>query len=235
MKWEDGQLHDVYYAKYTQRPGGTFRKGIMVTKRVHVQYARLVHQFILENTLAKTYKAHEVLRRQTYAQKVLDEFGLELDRFRGVEAGFRSKVLTPILQRQLRGVPDVHGPAIRRGIDPNGSPTISDVTKFYLGRDPLEIRTIPSYRHNLAYIREARWHLAIILGRADGTSSSDYDVTLAHHDAILNHLKNSPKPRPGTFPVYNEMEVAVVVEEGLDEWFDQELKRVVSMTSLSTL
>ena len=234
MNWKDGQLHDIYYGKSTKRPGGERRKWNMVTKRVPVQYARLIHQFILEIELAKHTKAHEVLRRQTYAQRVLDEFGLELDRFQGVEQDFRSKVLTPILQCQLHGIPDAHGPAIRRGIDPkNGTPTIAQVTKFYLGLDPLSTCTIPSYRHNLVYIREARWHLAIVMDEADPTSFADYKITLSHHDTIMKTLKQSKKPVHGGFPTFNDVEVATVVEEGLELWFDKELKRVVCVRLIS--
>lgn len=237
MKWKAGQLHDIFYGK-RKKQSGQRKRFNMVTKRVPVQYARLLHQFLLEIELAKHTKAHEVLRRQTYAQKVLDEFGLELDRFRGPENEFRSKVLTPILQRQLNGIPDVHGPAVRRGIESrNGKPTIAQVTQFYLGNDPLAPGMKHSYRHNLIYIREARWHLAILLGKVDVKSEDDFTVTLQHHDCIQQRLKRSRKPNtnPKGFPVWNEVEVAAVVEEELDEWFDTEVNRVVSTFPAFTL
>ncbi|KAF9779586.1 hypothetical protein BJ322DRAFT_1024452 [Thelephora terrestris] len=231
MTWKEGQLHDISYGK-RKKQSGDRRKWNMVTKHIPVQYARLLHQFILEIELAKKNKAHEILRRQTYAQKVLDEFGLELNRFRGAEHQFRSKVLTPILQRQLNGIPDVHGPAIRRALDPqNSKPTIARVTAFYLGMDPLDPKYIPSYRHNLVYIREARWHLAVVLGKIDGKSQEDFAITLSHHDLIQNNMQRSSRPTGGGFPRWNDVEVSAVVEEELDEWFDTELGRVPNLCS----
>ena len=232
MMWKPGQLHDISYGK-RKKQSGNRRKWNMVTKRVPVQYARLIHQFLLEIELAKHSKAHEILRRQTYAEKVLDEFGVELNRFRGVESDFRSKVLTPILQRQLNGIPDPQGPAIRRALDPkHGKPSIGAVTKLYLGIDPLDPAHIHSYRHNLVYIREAQWHLAIILGKADGGSEEDFIITLKHHDCIQKKMKTSSRPEGGGFPRWNEVEVAAVVEEELDDWFERELERVVRIISL---
>ena len=235
MMWKKGQLHDISYGK-RKKQSGDKKKWNMVTKRVPVQYARLLHQFLLEIDLAKHNKAHEILRRQTYAEKVLDEFALELNRFRGVENDFRSKVLTPILQRQLNGIPDPQGPAICKVFDPkHGIPTIGAVTKLYLGIDPLDPRYINSYRHNLVYIREARWHLAIILGKADGKSEEDFIITLKHHDCIQQKMKTSPRPEGGEFPRWNDVEVAAVVEEELDDWFEAELERVVSTISAFAL
>ena len=224
MMWKKGQLHDISYGK-RKKQSGNRKKWNMVTKCVPVQYARLLHQFLLEIELAKHSKAHEILRRQTYAEKVLNEFGLELNRFCGVESDFRSKVLTPILQCQLNGIPDPQGPAICRAFDPkHGKPTIGAVTKFYLGIDPLDPKYIHSYRHNLVYIREARWHLAIVLGKADGKSEEDFIITLKHHDCIQQKMKTSPRPVGGAFPKWNDVEVAAVVEEELDDWFEAELE-----------
>ena len=113
MMWKEGQLHDISYGKRKKQLGDR-KKWNMVTKHVPVQYTCLLHQFLLEIQLAKHNKAHKILRQQTYAEKVLDEFGLELTRFCGAENDFHSKVLTPILQRQLNGIPDPQGPAIHK-------------------------------------------------------------------------------------------------------------------------
>ena len=146
MNWTADQLHDITYGKTRKVPCKKEYRWKMKKTKVHVQYARIIHQLMLEDEHGQVNTGHEALCRHTYAQMVLDHLGKELDFYRGPLAQFHSKVLTPILQCQLKGVPDVYAPSIRRAIAlQNNMPTISQVTKFYLGNNPLSPGCIPSY------------------------------------------------------------------------------------------
>lgn len=236
MKWGEGQVHDIKYGKARKVANKNTRKLTLNAKRIPVQYARLVSQFMCEDALARNFTAHEALRRQTYAQKMLDEFGRELDKFKGNAGDFRSKCFTPVLQRQLRGIPDAYGPTIRRGIDPkDAKPTIAQVTRFYLGNDPLAVVTIPSYRHNLIYIREAKWHLGVVLGNMRIDSSDHFLDSVDEHDLIWEAMKTSTRRYVDKFPVFNKVEVAAIVSTDLQEWFAEELSKVVRRESFLSI
>ena len=82
-----------------------------------------------------------------------------------ITSAWQSKVLTPILQRQLQGVSDAYTPSIDAGVGPDendddnnnsveGELTIAAVTKFYLATDPVHPDCIPFYVRNLVYNRE---------------------------------------------------------------------------------
>jgi len=200
----------------------------MKTTIIPIPYARIVHQLKLEAKHGDEDLGHESLRRKTYAEAMLDQFGWELDTFQGTAADFRSKVLTPVLQRQLKGVSDAYAPSIRYAIaPPTGKPTISEVTTFYLGNDPLDPRYIPSYWRNLVYIREARWHLGILMGKISMESREDFNLSLSTHDIIMETLAQLRLPVSRGVPLFNEVEVAAIVHENLETFFERELSRVV--------
>jgi hypothetical protein len=135
-----------------------------------VPYARLVDQLVLEHEHGSSDTCHEAVRRKAYVGRVLDALADELLEDYFSAHTFRSAVLNPILQRQLCGIPDVYSPAIRTavggGIDTDI--TIGHASMFYLGLDAVDPITIPSFRRNLVYIREARWHLMSLGARAPG-------------------------------------------------------------------
>jgi len=228
MNWTNGQLHEIKYGRTRKSRKKQRLIWNVKTTRIPVPYARIVHQFLLEDQHGKVDTGHESLRRWTYAQKMLDEFGKELDAFEGTEAQFRSESLTPVLQRQLKGVPDDCARFIRNAIAPHDAkPTISQVTSFYLGLDPLDPIHIPSYRRNLVYIREARWHLAILMGKADVRSIEDFNCTIYNQIDLMNVLKNSPPPCVPGVPPFNEAEVFTIVYGLIEEFFEVELSCVV--------
>jgi hypothetical protein len=155
-------------------------------------------------------------------------FGLELDSFKGKPVEFQSKVFNPVLQRQLRGVSDAYAPSIQRAINPRtGEPTISEVTQFYLGNDPLDPQCIPSYQRNIIYIREAQWHLRILMGKATFSSTQDFNNSLEHHDILINALRGAPSPATRGIPPFQEMDVAILVSDGIETYFEQELSWTV--------
>jgi hypothetical protein len=228
LNWTDGQTHPIEYAKTRKMPNKEVYRWNWKKKDVPLQYARLVHQFKLEKSHGENDPGHESLRRRTYAERVLDMFGSELDSFKGKPVEFRSKVFSPILQRQLRGVSDAYAPSIRRAVNPRtGEPTISEVTQFYLGNDPLDPRCIPSYRRNIIYIREARWHLRILMGKATFSSTQDFNNSLEHHDILINALRGAPSPGTRGIPHFREMDVAILVSDGIETYFEEELSWTV--------
>ena len=235
MSWTEGQLHKITYGKTRKTPRKQEYKWKMKKQKIPVQYARIVHQLTLEDAHGEIDMGHESLRRRTYAQMTLDMFGRELDFRRGPLATFRSKVLSPILQRQLRGIPDAYSPSIRKAIvqRSGGAPTISQVTTMYLGNDPLDPRCIPSYRRNLVYVREALWHLGILMKKNKVGDVKLYGRYLDHHDLIMDSLRGSPSPGTRAIPPFREYEVATLVIAGIDSFFEKELEQTVCITFAS--
>ena len=200
----------------------------MKLRRIPIPYARLVHQFILEIRHGLKDMGHESLRRRTYAERVLDRFGEELDNYHGSEAQFRSCVFTPILQRQLRGVPDSYAPSIRHVVARHPvQPTITQATTFYLGNDPLDPRCIPSYRRNLVYIREMLWHLGILMGEVNVKSTNHFNVSLETNDFVMEGLRVTRQPSTRGIPKFNELEVAAIFADKVQAFFTEELSLVV--------
>lgn len=76
-------------------------------------YLRVIYQLATEVFHGELDLSHEAQCRSSYAQCVLNATGDELDSETVIKtdgsaaAAWRSKVLTPILQRRLNGVPDL--------------------------------------------------------------------------------------------------------------------------------
>ena len=234
MNWSEDQLQEIRYGKTRKLSNRQAHTRIMKTVKVPIPYVRLVHQFCLEEEHSKTDLGHESLRCMTYAQAMLDEFGKELDSYKGEESKFRSKVFTPVLQRQLKGVPDAYAPAIRRAIAPrNATPTISQVTTFYLGNDPLDPKCIPVYRRNILYSRPVMWHLTVLMGKVSVSDTDAFNDSLECEDLIMEGLRETPRSSGRGIPLLNVVEVAAIFGAELDEFFDDELRRMVCIYSPS--
>jgi hypothetical protein len=218
-------------------------KGLITLKHAYVPvpYIRLIDQLHNEALHAKYNQGHEAQRRGSYAERTLDKFGEEVEGARQIEhpghhaSAWRSKVLTPILQRQLQGVSDAYWPSIHAGVldpedgsnNPDRKMTIAAATKFYLSRDPIPPWTIPSYLRNLIYVREMRWHLKILLGKASVKDAKWFDQTLAYHDFLLcdpkfisQELEEGP---PGSIPLFSPQEISSLESQELEEYFKQKL------------
>ena len=222
-------------------------KPVPVYGTVHIPapYDRILAQLLAEIEHGTKCTGLESRRRQTFAREVLYEFWVEIQR-RQDENGnqsFRSRVLTPILQRQLRGVEENYRPVVEEAVACGGDePTIEQATKFYLKHDPIDRRWIRRYRRNLLYVPEVRWHLAVVMGKVqigdeeaydairdrtdklhqlrrmdynesddDGQQSSDEDEDEGKKE--LRSLGKTPKQ-------YSREEVGVIVDEGLEEFFE---------------
>ena len=220
-------------------------------RQIPAPYDRIVAQLIKEDEHAKFDDSHEALRRQTYAQRILDEFWKEIRKYDGPAAEFRSKVLTPILQRQLYGIDENYTPSVREAI--NGGPgdlTIKQATSLYLGDDPTHPGWIPTYRRNLVYVTEPRWHLGVVLGKYKCGDHNTYISLRAHQDVLDDHIRKeamtkaeqpededgeldgTEDDRPRRTPFFTEAEVEMIVLERLDDFFAGELLYVVGQLIL---
>jgi len=247
MTWEPGELRNIRVKAPRQRRGAA--PG-WANRKIPAPYDRIVAQFLAEEAHSKGDNGHESVRRQSYVSEVLSEFTKELLQYDGPDVAFRSKVLTPILQRQLWGVHDAYAPMVRDAIlddgdedetegDGNGEDgagdesqkklTIRRATSFYLSEDPTDPGFIPTYRRNLIYIPEARWHLASLLQENVIGDKTWYKGIRDHHSALMratNEIVEEPSEE-GAVPKFTPMEVNVLVSEGIETFFGPELERVV--------
>jgi hypothetical protein len=236
MSWTEGELRTVMLGQYRRRAKSNSQMIAYSQRQVPAPYDRIVSQLIAEDMYARGHDCHEASRRQNYAREVLDAFGEELNEFKesGLPpASFRSQVLTPILQRQLRGVHDAYTPSIKAGINSKKSElSIQDVTKFYLQVDPTNPALIRSYRRNLLYLPEPRWHLGILFGapvRPGREATDHFNKVRANHDAIMQSLAvEGHKLGKSNVPLLSHVEVASIFDEGLEAFFEEELGEVVS-------
>ena len=164
--------------------------------------------------------------------EVLDAFGAELTSVRSTTANFRSKVLTPILQRHLQGVPDHYAPQVSLVISANDDVTIGDATKFYLGQDPTDPQWIPTYRRNILYVPEVRWHLCVVLGKVKLGDADAYNRIRREHDDLINGHRDDGSDEDDSTIAFGEAEVDVIVQDGLEEYFAEELANVVCTNPL---
>lgn len=237
MEWFEDEVRQLAYKK--RNPNGGPDPDWTVVK-IPAAYLRLISQLTMEITHGQWDPGHESLRRESYASRTLDELGDELVKYNGPPEDFRSKILTPILQRQLQAVPDCYTPSVRHAIAPRtNTPTLEQVTQFYLGDDPLDSGYIPSYRRSAIYFSEIRWHLAIIMGRIDVKSVFSYNKFLNDTDLVFSALEIDPHDNisssqktvadvESAIPVFTAAEVRLLVEEELEDFFAEELERVVS-------
>ena len=183
-----------------------------------------------EETHANFNHGHEAQRRRGYVRDVLDALGEELEKVDAPGPRWRSKVLTPILQRQLQGAPDSYGPAVNIAIaSEDGDPTIADATRFYLAQDPLDCRLIPFYRRNLVAIREMRWHLAILIQGPDCVK----DVNMFNDSLVLQDdlgefaHELEEDDGSGEIPPFSIVEARTLVMAGLTGYFASEFAHQV--------
>ena len=230
MKWAEGELLKVDVLRHFKLRG---RKGTYSKTQSHLvpaPYAFLVSQLLGEVKFGEILNMHEARRRQAYAARVLDLFGEELWEYTLDATSFRSRVLTPILQRQLWGVHDAYLPSIQAAIagGEDREPTMAEVVRFYLEDDPVSPGYIATYRRNMLYIPEPRWHLGTILGKSKAPERY-YRQTLLDHDKIMEAVRNeeAPKLSPAGIPVLRHTEVKVIAKAQLSGWFIEELQLVV--------
>ena len=184
LQWGEGEMRPVKWQANKDS------RLVQRSMDIPAAYHRLVAQLTAEITHASSHSGHEALRRCSYAMEVLDAFGAELTSSRSLTSDFRSKVLTPILQRQRRGTSHCYLPPLSYVISSNGETvTIGDATGYYLQEDPTHPDWIPAYRRNLIYIPKMRWHLGVLLGKVKLGDRRGYDGIRTNHNDLMKALK----------------------------------------------
>ena len=237
LNWNDHDVQQIQVGVRRRVRGKKKTEMGWTTRKIPVMYVHLISQLEAENTHGDHNTGHEALRRQSYARQVLAGVARELLKYKGHAHRFRSRVLTPILQRYLRGVPDSHTPFIRRAIAGDDTdPTIADATEFYLSADPIDSGRIRFYRRNLVYIVESRWYLGILLGKISVSSVADFTKVRENHDIIMDSFEEeAPTPTNSeseggsedTPYTFNTVEVRMIKSEGLEDFFKEELLAMV--------
>ena len=239
MNWRAGELRTVELGQWRKRRGVASQEIYFTSYQIPAPYDRLVSQLTAEQVHADSHDSHESRRRGVYALQTLDAFGEELKEFgnvRRLPATFRSKVLTPILQRHRLGIHDAYTPFVHTCIAGKGrSPLVEDVTRVYLGKDPANPAYIRQYRRQLLYLPDPRWHLAVIMGVSGKTQEerdNHYNRVRANHDRIMKiPLAEAHAERdPHGVPLLTCTEIEVILDERLEDFFTEELKSVVSGT-----
>ena len=117
---------------------------------------------------------------------------------------------------------------------------ILGATVFYLSVDPVDKENIPLYRRNLVYLAESRWHLAILTDKTWVKDEDFFKTTrVNHHDYVMEAyqdlLQEGPPQRnqDNEATPFSEAEMEVILAEGLDWFFKEDLKDYVSKVHLS--
>jgi len=206
-------------------------------------YVCLVHQFMAEDLHGQADDGHEAVRHMGYAQRMLEAFGKELEGFEGTAEDFRSKVLTPVLQRQLCGIPDSYAGVICDCLatDLGGEVTIANATCFYLGNNPLEPAWIPSYCCNIIYIHDAFWHLAVVDGSVTISDFTDFNIVIDNYDIVMEAMKKKAEENgsegedddQSRIPNLSVVEVMAILHVSLQDFFEPELQLQVCLQPYS--
>lgn len=246
LKWSTNTLREIEVGAPVKKPKVQATEMCWKKLKIPLVYVQLIDQLHQEDKHGDEDSRHESLRRQSYARRVLDAVGKELRRYSGSGVSFRSKVLNPILQRYLRGVPDSYTPSVRAAISIDSNPTFADASAFYLIRDPVDKAWIPHYRRNLVYIAESRWHLGYLLKTMAIGDTSDFDMVRNNHDKVMGALgeENDEDDEDEAEDVnidniedeyepkaFSEAEIRIIVEEGLEKFFKKELEATEATVS----
>lgn len=147
---------------------------------------------------------------------VLDLFAEELRTAAApVPARFRSYVLNPLLQRQLRGIPDSVGTAVMAEVGESRG----EATKFYLSEDPLDPDHIHTILQNILYI----WHVRLSLTYLYRTDWTEHTCGAAM-DATreMAARRGEVSDEAWAREMLSGFEIKVVRREGLG-WYYSEL------------
>jgi hypothetical protein len=229
LSWEAGQVSQVWFGNEVDNMG----EGIWKHRSLPVPYVRLIAQFITEVEHGNVDRGHESRRRWSYAKRMLNTLGEELDSMEECGAHFRSKVLTPVLVRQIWGVSDGYTPGVRAAVEgPSGKLTIYEAASFYLREDPIDPKFKEPFYRNLIYTREVRWHLGrVLLGRSRDVAT--FNATIDNqeylmHWALVSAMQTSQTPiETDGPPPFTVKEVKVMVAELINPFFEKDIKDLV--------
>jgi hypothetical protein len=159
--------------------------------KIHRGYYRVLKGFLKEIDLAYSEGANDqaCLFRGVYLLKILDHFTNELrERNTEDESSWRSRVLNPLLQRQLHGICDQDSGKIRRQVGSDAAAAAA-AAAFYLTLDPLDPDMIPRLLYGILHVSPVRWSLGYI-HRPAGTLGTYLNV----HQNTLHFPADSHEP-----------------------------------------
>ena len=211
-------------------------------------YHQVACQLATELSIANNIDNHEAHRRQAYARQILDLFAQELLQLKGYSedlmVGFRSKVLTPLLVRQLHGIHDAYTPFVRQAVQGGETKemTIEAATRFYLQRDPTDPIYIPTYRRNLLFTPIPRWFLGYTMKIITTKDKAKvqwnyYNQFIDDHDLLIPMLQDLEHQGldGNNVPLLMQAEVDMIMRESLGLYFKAELVIYIWFTAPSTL
>ena len=196
--------------------------------RIHRGYRRVVAGLVREIEFVSMDGITDkiTLARAAYLVKILDRFGDELLEFtKAPGPRWRSRVLNPLLQRQLRGLTDDRMEDVERAV---GS-SVEDAVRFYLVEDPLDPKNTLRMMHDILYIWPVRHSLAC-LNR--GGSQHTLDGILTNTLYLMKNYENAEEWEAGSLYDY---ELKVIRREEITNQYKKliEVRKMVSDSSTS--
>ena len=190
--YDDKRLCKVSISKVVLSPNlkGKEREFIVPTKKdiqhqktveIHRGYLRFLAGMIREIAFSTEdgITNHNCLFRAEYSVMILDRFAEELMRKqRAPGVRWRSRVLNPLLQRQLEGITDYEAKSVVEAV----GPTVEAAARFYLTRDPLDPSNTLEMMHNILYIWPVRQSLACLYTKA---SESNFHHSMKNAQSLI--------------------------------------------------
>ena len=189
-----------------------WKYGNPVQYKIHTGYQRVLQGFIRETELVTHDKIiqDQVLSRANYLGKVLDLFVGELKGRILPPEDFRSGVLNPILQRQLRGIVDENADHVKQAV---GS-TLEEAAEFYLKLDPLDPRHIMMILKGLLYVTPVR----LSLGYLSYACNEGQVKEISKNTALMIEFANGPPQKAGGL---RPKEVEIIHAEQLEIFYQK--------------
>ena len=199
-----------------------WRLGFTTTYKIHAGYSRVLLGFDreLDFVLDDKMKMEELQFRSLYLMRVLDAFVEELEkRTINDPAKFWSRVLNPIIQRQLRGVSDNNADEVKRvvGIKPE------DAMKFYLAQDPLDPKFIVAVLKNILHITPVRISMAVF---GSGLQKHGYESAKGNTE-IIGIARSTSQENDDKGPLLPD-ELELIRREGLQNVYKNLIEASVS-------
>ena len=180
--------------------------------RIHRGYHRVVAGLVREIEFVSMDGITDkvTLARAAYLVKILDRFGDELLEFTK-EPGprWRSRVLNPLLQRQLRGLTDGQMEDVKKMV---GS-SVEDAVRFYLVEDPLDPKNTLKMMHNILYIWPVR-HSLVCLNRAGSEFLSENTMTNTKY--LVEYCQGMEDWKSGSL---YEFELKIIQQEEMTNYY----------------
>jgi len=198
--------------------------------KIHAGYRRALAGFTreIEFMFTDNIRNHNCVFRAVYLIMTLDKFAEELlanqARVRAAPSRFRSSVLNPLFQRQLRGVIDHETLYVKEVV----GETMEDAAAFYLTLDPLDPALRFQLLRNLLYVWSVRLSLSLL--KVKGTEDH-YEESRARTERISSRRLGIPRDEWDETKLY-DFEVEVIVKEGLVGYFRTNIVDSVSRKPL---